>query len=116
MLCSSPGGTACPFILETHMSGTNISSVNLDPRRRRALFHSWHRGMREMDLLMGRFADAELAKLSDADLDDYEILIQLDDRDIFGWLTGKMDIPSAYDTPVFRKLLAFHTHTGPVAL
>ena len=40
-----------------------------DPRRRRALFRSWHRGMRETDLLMGRFADAEIANLSEADLD-----------------------------------------------
>jgi antitoxin CptB len=44
------------------------------------------------------------------------MLIALDDRDIFGWLTGEIDIPPAYDTPVFRKILAFHTHAGPIAL
>lgn len=98
------------------MSGIQITSAGLDLRRRRALFRSWHRGMREMDLLMGRFADAELAKLSDVEFDDYEILIELEDRDIFGWLTGEIDIPAAYDTPVFRKLLAFHTHAGPIDL
>ncbi len=98
------------------MSGSQSSGTGLDARRRRALFRSWHRGMRETDLLMGRFADAELAGLSEADLIDYEILIEAQDRDIFGWLTGEMDIPSAYDTPVFRKLLAFHTHAGPLEL
>jgi antitoxin CptB len=85
-------------------------------RRRRAAFRSWHRGMREMDILMGKFADAQMAALSEAELTDYEILLELPDRDIFGWLTGEMDIPSAYDTPVFRKLLAFHTHAGPINL
>ena len=98
------------------MSESHSSSAGLDPRRRRALFRSWHRGMREMDLLMGRFADAHMAALSDAELDDYEILIEVEDRDIFGWLTGEMDIPPAYDTPVFRKILAFHTHAGPIDL
>jgi antitoxin CptB len=98
------------------MSGTIITSAGLDLRRRRALFHSWHRGMREMDLLMGRFADAELANLSEIEFDDYEILIELEDRDIFGWIMGKIDIPPAYDTPVFRKILAFHTHAGPIEL
>jgi antitoxin CptB len=98
------------------MSGTQISSAGLDARRRRALFRSWHRGMREMDILMGRFADGHIAGLSEAELDDYEVLMEAQDRDIFGWLTGEMDIPAAYDTPVFRKLLAFHTHAGPIAL
>jgi antitoxin CptB len=40
------------------MTGTIRSSDGLDVRRRRILFRAWHRGMREMDLIMGRFADA----------------------------------------------------------
>lgn len=93
-----------------------IDTSSDEVRRRRAAFRSWHRGMREMDILMGKFADAQMATLSEAELADYEILLELPDRDIFGWLTGEMDIPSAYDTPVFRKLLAFHTHAGPINL
>jgi antitoxin CptB len=85
-----------------------------DPRRRRALFRSWHRGMRETDLLMGRFADAEIANLSAAELDDYEVLLEAQDRDILTWLTGEAEIPSSYDTPVFRKLRRFHIHAGPI--
>lgn len=85
-----------------------------DPRRKRALFRSWHRGMRETDLLMGRFADAEMAYLSEADLADYEVLLEAQDRDILTWLTGEAEIPARYDTPVLRKLLRFHTHAGPI--
>lgn len=98
------------------MSASEPNSSDLDIRRRAALFRSWHRGMREMDILMGRFADAHMAALSVAELADYEILVEAQDRDIFGWLTGEIDIPAAYDTPVFRKLLAFHTHAGPIDL
>ena len=85
-----------------------------DPRRRRALFRSWHRGMRETDLLMGRFADAEIDRLTEADLADYEALLEAQDRDILTWLTGEADIPPDYDTPVLRKLRQFHTHAGPI--
>ena len=45
------------------MTGTTRSSSDLDPRRRKALFRSWHRGTREMDLVLGRFADAEIGSL-----------------------------------------------------
>ncbi|WP_171524420.1 succinate dehydrogenase assembly factor 2, partial [Acinetobacter baumannii] len=39
-------------------TGTTRASADLDPRRRKILFRSWHRGTREMDLIMGRYADA----------------------------------------------------------
>ena len=42
------------------MTGSQKSSEGLDPRRRRLLFRAWHRGSREMDLIMGPFADAWL--------------------------------------------------------
>ena len=57
------------------MSGTTISSEGLDPRRRRLKFRLWHRGIREMDLVYGRFADAEISNLSDSELDDLEKLL-----------------------------------------
>jgi antitoxin CptB len=96
------------------MTGTSRSSADLDPRRRKVLFRAWHRGMREMDLLMGQFSDAEIGTMPDADLDDFELLIEVPDRDIFAWLTGEAETPSNYDTPVFRRLKAFHTHQGPI--
>jgi antitoxin CptB len=98
------------------MSGSQITSPGLDARRRRALFRSWHRGMREMDLLMGRFADAQIADLSQTELADYELLMEAQDRDIYAWLTGELQVPSAYDTAVFRKLKLFHTHAGRLDL
>jgi antitoxin CptB len=91
-------------------------SAGLDARRRRILFRAWHRGTREMDLLMGRFANAELGALPEDDLDDLELLMEAPDRDVFSWLTGEIETPANYDTPVFRKVRAFHTHDVPVNL
>ena len=91
-------------------------SEGLDVRRRRILFRAWHRGTREMDLMMGRFADSEVRSLSERDVADLEALLDLPDRDVFSWLTGELALPPAHDTPVFRKVLAFHTHDGPLNL
>lgn len=92
------------------MTGSTRTSADLDVRRRCVLFRSWHRGLREMDLLMGRFADAEIGSMSDEDLGVFENLIEVPDGDLFRWLTGEAEAPSNYDTPVFRRLKAFHTH------
>lgn len=86
----------------------------LDVRRRRILFRAWHRGMRELDLIMGRFADRRLTSLSDSELDDLEHLMDVPDRDVLAWLTGEFATPHNYDTPVFRKLKAFHSHARPL--
>ena len=96
------------------MSGSTRSSADLDPRRRKILFRAWHRGMREMDLIMGRFADDAVAGCSDAELDEFERLIEVLDRDLLSWVTGEASVPASYDTELFRKLRAFHHHDKPI--
>jgi antitoxin CptB len=90
------------------MTGSTRSSDGLDPRRRRLLFRSWHRGMREMDLIMGRFADAFIADLTDADLDNYERLLDAPDPEVYAWVAGDAETPADYDTALFRRLRDFH--------
>ena len=96
------------------MSGTTRTSADLEPRRKRVLFRAWHRGIREMDLIMGRFADAEIGTMPEADLAEFERLIEVPDRDLYLWLTGETETPPSYDTPVFRRLKGFHTHDAPI--
>ena len=96
------------------MSASPRSSADLDPRRRKILFRAWHRGMREMDLIMGRFADAAISDFSDAELDEFERLIEVLDRDLLSWVTGEAPVPANYDTDLFRKLKAFHHHDKPI--
>jgi antitoxin CptB len=96
------------------MTGTTVSSADIEPRRRRILFRAWHRGTREMDLLMGQFTDSEIRTMSEDDLEVLEALCEAPDRDIFAWMTGKEETPSNYNTELFRRLKAFHTHSSPV--
>jgi antitoxin CptB len=94
--------------LENVVTGSTRSSEGLDARRRRLLFRSWHRGIREMDLILGRFADAHIGELSNAELDDYERLIEEPDPDLLNWVTGASATPTTYDTAMFRRLRGFH--------
>jgi antitoxin CptB len=96
------------------VTGLSRSTDGLDPRRKRVLFRAWHRGTREMDLLMGRYAEAAVDAMTDNELTVFEALIEVPDRDLFAWLTGKEEVASNYDTPIFRALRAFHTHDKPV--
>ena len=90
------------------MSGTTLSSEGLDPRRRRLKFRLWHRGIREMDLVLGGFADAELAGLNAAELGEVEGWLDVPDQQMFAWVNGSETPPPDVDTPLFAKLRTFH--------
>jgi antitoxin CptB len=79
----------------------------LDQRRRRLLYQSWRRGMREMDIIMGGFADAHIAGLSDADIDAFEHVSQALDGDLYAWISGAAPVDPAYDTEMYRRIRAF---------
>lgn len=89
------------------MTGTTRSSANLDPRRRKILYRSWHRGMREVDLILGSFADGEIEKLSEEELNIYEHFMSELDGDILKWVLGEVPVPAEHDTPVFAKILSY---------
>jgi antitoxin CptB len=82
----------------------------MDARRRRLLFRSWHRGIREMDLVLGRFADTQLATLTDVELDEYERWLEIPDQQFFAWMNGSETAPADVETALFRRLRDFHTH------
>ena len=90
-------------------TGTQISSEGLDPRRRRLLFRAWHRGIREMDYIIGRFADANLTTLNDSDLDTFESWLDVPDQLMFAWVNGSEAVPADIDGALFRRLCDFHS-------
>lgn len=75
--------------------------------RRRIRVRAWRRGMREMDLLLGGFADARVDALSAAELAQFEALLEAPDDDAFRWFCVGA-APAPHDTPLFAEILAFH--------
>jgi antitoxin CptB len=88
------------------MTGSTRSSDGLDDRRKRLLFRCWHRGTREMDLILGRFADAEIASLTEQELAQLERLIELPDPDLYTAVTGEVPQAPEYANAVFKRLKA----------
>ncbi len=89
------------------MTGPAQQDGNLNERRKRLLYRCWHRGTREMDLILGRFADAHIANLTDEELDDFEHLIGLPDPDIYAALIGEGSIPLQFAGGIFLRIKNF---------
>jgi antitoxin CptB len=90
------------------MTGSTRSSEGLDDRRKRLLFRCWHRGTREMDLILGRFADTMISDLPDADLAELERLLEVPDPDLYAALTGGTPLAPEYASALFDRIKAFH--------
>jgi antitoxin CptB len=61
-----------------------------------------------MDLIMGRFADAVLGELTEAEIAELERLAEVSDPELYAWVTGGRPVPDDYDHAVFRRLRDFH--------
>jgi antitoxin CptB len=81
------------------------------------LFRAWHRGIREMDLILGQFADTELKTLEGEELAEFERVLGEDDNDLFKWISGEKPMPERLKTPLFERILAFRPEEAfkPVA-
>ena len=92
-----------------------------DPARRARLnrlsFRAWRRGFREADLILGPFADLRLPFMSDAELTQFEALLEVPDQDLFPWLIRREPCPAEWQGPVMDAIQAFaieaHAATHP---
>lgn len=85
-----------------------------DARRKRILYRAWHRGTRELDMLIGRYAAARIETMTDTDLDRLEALMEAPEPLIMEWVTGRAEPPAGIDHSLIEDLRAFHA-AYPVA-
>jgi antitoxin CptB len=79
---------------------------DIETRRKRLIYRSWHRGTREMDLILGTFADKYVSGFSGSELEEYEALLEFQDPDLYNWITGVEALPSNLEGPLFTALKA----------
>lgn len=79
----------------------------MDTRRKAILYRANHRGTKEADVMLGGFARAHLAELTDSDLDIFEALLEELDVEIMDWVIGRKPVPERHDTALFQKILTF---------
>lgn len=90
------------------MSDNTAPAEALASRRRRLHFRAWRRGIREMDLILGGFADRYLDDLSGEDLAAFERLLDLPDQDLYRWIRGEEPVPPAHRSELLDRVMAFH--------
>ena len=78
-------------------------------------YRSWHRGTREADMLLGRFADAHLAAMDEAQLGRFAALLDVSDPDLVDWLTGRLPRPAGHDNDVAVLLCRFTEAAARIA-
>lgn len=77
-------------------------------RKRRLRFRCWHRGTKELDLLMGPFADRFLDEMSVAQLGQLEDLLTKPDLDLYNWIVGREPVPPSAESDVLKLIIKFH--------
>ena len=83
-----------------------MTEETTEKKRKRLIFRSWHRGTKEMDLILGSFAERNVQNFTEAELAQYDELLQLSDPDLYNWVTGKEEPPANLEGDMFEKLKA----------
>lgn len=79
----------------------------MDERCKRIRFRAWRRGFREIDLILGAFADQHLNELDEAGLAEFERLLDTPDQEVYAWIVGREPPPPEADGPVLSLLKSF---------
>lgn len=86
---------------------------SLETRRKRLLFRAQRRGFKEVDIIFGTFAADELSGMGEAELDQFEALLQAPDQEVYAWLRGHTPAPPEFDTPLFARMKALCSRKDP---
>ncbi|MEM9043445.1 MAG: succinate dehydrogenase assembly factor 2 [Pseudomonadota bacterium] len=84
-----------------------MTPVLTDPRLKRLRMRAWHRGTKEMDLILGGFVDSQAASLSEANLLALEKLMAENDNDLYLWVSGAQEKPIQH-TEIIEQIQRFH--------
>jgi antitoxin CptB len=94
------------------MAGNCVDNEE-DALRRRLLFQSRHRGVKELDLILGPFAERNLPAFGAEELRNFAVLLAEPDPDIYDWLVGRIPLPARLQNPVTSLLLSFRIAGSP---
>ena len=93
------------------MAPQKAAGEDLSMRRRRLRYRAWHRGTKEMDLVLGPFADAHVERLGASELERLEALMDEEDTDLLKWVMGQEAVPPDADSDLLQTIIAFRLNT-----
>jgi len=84
-----------------------MTEAEIEITRKRLLWRATHRGIKEMDILVGGFAITHLPAMTAADLRQFEVLLELPDQDLLSWATAVEPVPQQLRCPMLDDILQF---------
>jgi antitoxin CptB len=84
-----------------------MTDKSQETTRKRLLWRASHRGIKEMDLIVGGFAAARLPSMTAGELSDFAALLELPDQDLLSWATKQFDVPDHLRSPLLHELLSY---------
>ncbi|WP_424974094.1 succinate dehydrogenase assembly factor 2 [Dinoroseobacter sp. S124A] len=73
-----------------------------EARLKRLKIRAWRRGIKEMDLILGPYADANLASMSAEEVEEFDALLKENDQDLYQWVSGQAAPPAEFAALVTR--------------
>jgi antitoxin CptB len=89
------------------MDFVNDNRAPIENRRKKLTFRAWHRGMKEMDIILGNYADRNLSTFDEAALDEFEALLHVPDQALYSVLVQGAPVPEEDDTELLRDIMNF---------
>lgn len=85
--------------------------MNLTPeeavRRKRLLWRATHRGIKEMDLILGGFVTRHLDSFGAAEIAELEAIMEIPDQDMLAWATRQQPVPQSLASPLLNRILDY---------
>lgn len=78
-----------------------------DHRRKKLKYRAWHRGTKEMDLILGNYADVHLEQMSNEQMDQFSNLLNQADDEMYTWISGASEVPAEFDNEIMKSLKKF---------
>lgn len=88
--------------------GPAMSADDREARLKKLSFRAWRRGFKEADIILGHFADDRLPMMSDAQLDLFEVLLEVPDQDLYGWIIERDPTPIEYQSEIMSELNSYY--------
>jgi len=90
-----------------HETGVMTLPPETEIRRKRLLWRATHRGIKEMDLILGGFVDRNLDAFSEAEIAELERIMDIPDQDMLSWATKQEEVPPDLASPLLTRILAY---------
>jgi antitoxin CptB len=88
-----------------HETLAMTSPPDIDTRRKRLLWRATHRGIKEMDLILGGFVARNLSSFSEGEIAELERIMDIPDQDMLTWATRQAAVPAEHASPLLARIL-----------